>query len=112
MTDKWEVDSGTYCRVHIRCYATTMKWEDIPEPFLGNGSVNTFPLLCNRFLIVQQVDYNNGKDYVFYVVRHEMLQARESVDSYIWESVKRELEPRGKRITTVGAVTRKRLVTD
>jgi hypothetical protein len=27
---------------------------------LGNGSVNTFPLLCSRFLIMQQLDCNNG----------------------------------------------------
>jgi hypothetical protein len=25
-------------------------------PFLGNGSVNTFPLLGTRFLIMQQLD--------------------------------------------------------
>jgi ribose 1,5-bisphosphokinase PhnN len=29
--------------------------------FLGNGSVNTFPLLGRRFLIMQQLDYNNGR---------------------------------------------------
>jgi hypothetical protein len=28
--------------------------------FLGNGSVNTFPLLGSRFLIMQQLDYNSG----------------------------------------------------
>jgi hypothetical protein len=28
--------------------------------FLGNGSVNTFLLLGSRFLIMQQLDYNNG----------------------------------------------------
>jgi hypothetical protein len=30
------------------------------RPFLGNGSVNSFPLLGSRFLIMQQLDYNNG----------------------------------------------------
>jgi hypothetical protein len=30
------------------------------RPSLGNGSVNTFPLLGSRFLIMQQLDYNNG----------------------------------------------------
>jgi hypothetical protein len=30
------------------------------RPFLGNGSVNTFSLLGSRFLIMQQLDYNNG----------------------------------------------------
>jgi hypothetical protein len=41
-------------------------------PFLGNGSVNTFPLLSSRFLIMQQSGYNNGRA-VSYVVRVEML---------------------------------------
>jgi hypothetical protein len=44
-----------------RCYATTARWTDIPGPFLGSGSVNTFPLLGSRFLIMQQLDYNNGR---------------------------------------------------
>jgi hypothetical protein len=26
------------------------------DPFLGNGSANTFPLLGSRFLIIQQLD--------------------------------------------------------
>jgi hypothetical protein len=30
-----------------------------PDPFLGNGSVNTFLLLGSRFLIMQQLHYNN-----------------------------------------------------
>jgi hypothetical protein len=38
----------------------TVRSADIPGPFLGNGSVNTFPLLDSRFLIMQQFDYNNG----------------------------------------------------
>jgi hypothetical protein len=29
--------------------------DDIAGPFLTNGSVNTFPLLGSRFLIMQQV---------------------------------------------------------
>jgi hypothetical protein len=29
-------------------------------PFLGNGSENTFLLLGSKFLIMQQLDYNNG----------------------------------------------------
>jgi hypothetical protein len=39
----------------------TARWADIPDPFLGNDSINTFPLLGSRFLIMQQLDYNNGK---------------------------------------------------
>jgi hypothetical protein len=53
-----------YWSVYSRCYATTARWVDIPGPFLGNGSVNTFPLLGSRLLIIQQLDYNNGR-YVF-----------------------------------------------
>jgi hypothetical protein len=33
-------------------------WTDIPGPFLGNCSVNTFPLLGSRFLTMQQLGYN------------------------------------------------------
>jgi hypothetical protein len=36
------------------------RWADIPDPFLGNGSVNIFPLLGSRFLIKQQLGCNNG----------------------------------------------------
>jgi hypothetical protein len=34
---------------------------DIPGPYLGNGSVNTFLLLGSRFLIMQQLNYNSGR---------------------------------------------------
>jgi hypothetical protein len=50
-----------YCSMYIRCCATTARWADIPGPFSGNGSVNTFPLLGSRLLIMQQLDYNNGR---------------------------------------------------
>jgi hypothetical protein len=55
-----------------RCYAMTARWADIPWSFLGNSSVNTFPLLGSRLLIMQHLDYNNGRA-VFYVVRDERL---------------------------------------
>jgi hypothetical protein len=35
-------------------------WLCKERPFLGSGSVNPFPLPGNRFIIVQQLDYNNG----------------------------------------------------
>jgi hypothetical protein len=54
-----------------RYYVTPARRADIPEPFLSNGSVYTFPLLGNIFLIMQQLG-NNGRA-VFYVVRAEML---------------------------------------
>jgi hypothetical protein len=51
-----------------RCYATTASWADILGPYLGNGSVNTFPMLGRRFLIMQTLYYNSRRA-VFYVVR-------------------------------------------
>jgi hypothetical protein len=50
----------------------TVRLQDIRGMFLDNGLVNTFPLLGSRFLIMKQLDYNNGRT-VFYVVRAEML---------------------------------------
>jgi hypothetical protein len=37
----------------------TARQADITDPFLGNGSVNTFPLLGRRFLLMQQFGCNN-----------------------------------------------------
>jgi hypothetical protein len=45
---------------------------DILGLFLGNTLVNMFPFLGSRFLIMQQLDYNNERA-VFYVVRAERL---------------------------------------
>jgi hypothetical protein len=42
------------------------RWLYKQRPFLGNGSVNTFPLLGSIFLIMQQLDYNN-RNGVFYM---------------------------------------------
>jgi hypothetical protein len=50
------IKDGKYCSVLSRCYATTSRWADIPGHFLGNGSVNTFPLLGISFLIMQKFD--------------------------------------------------------
>jgi hypothetical protein len=33
---------GIYCSVYTRCYAMNVRWADISDPLLGNGSVNTF----------------------------------------------------------------------
>jgi hypothetical protein len=43
------------------CYVTTTRWEDIPDAFLGNGSINAFPLLDSRFFAIKQLDFNNGR---------------------------------------------------
>jgi hypothetical protein len=34
--------------------------DSVNRPFLGNGCVNTLPLLGSRLLIMQQSDYNTG----------------------------------------------------
>jgi hypothetical protein len=39
----------------------TTRGADIPGWFLGNGLVNTFLFLGSRFLIMQQLDYNNER---------------------------------------------------
>jgi hypothetical protein len=48
-----------------RCYAATVRWADIPAPFLGNGSVNTF--------LQPKTQTQQYKSCVFYVARVEML---------------------------------------
>jgi hypothetical protein len=83
--------------------------------FPGNGSVNTFPLLGSRFLIMQQLDHNNGKIvFSLWSVPRCYTQGAglDSVDSSERESVKIGLQPGGRGIGIVGAVTRKRLITD
>jgi hypothetical protein len=43
------------------CHATIARWEDIPVPFLGNGSINKFPLLGSIFLKLKKLDYKIGR---------------------------------------------------
>jgi hypothetical protein len=58
----------------VACYyVTTARWTDISDPFLDNGSVNTFPLLGSRFLIIQTIRLQQWKSYVFYAVCTERL---------------------------------------
>jgi hypothetical protein len=48
--------------VNIVAYGhVVMRWLCIQWPLLSNGAVNTFLLLDNRFLIMQQLDYNSGE---------------------------------------------------
>jgi hypothetical protein len=46
------IDSLKYYSVYSYCYVTATRWADIPRPFLGSGSVNTFPFLGSRFLTI------------------------------------------------------------
>jgi hypothetical protein len=51
------------CFINIVAYRSIAKqWLCKQWPFLGNSWVNTFPLLGSRFLIMQQLDYNNGNE--------------------------------------------------
>jgi hypothetical protein len=80
---------------------------NIPETLLGNSSVNTFPQ--------QQIDTPTIEVLLetryFYVVHAEViLKTTEATQSVLYGSLKRELEPGGRKIALVEAVTRKRLV--
>jgi hypothetical protein len=72
------------------------RWVDIPEPFLGNGSIKKFPLPGNKFLIMQQ-DYNNGR-VVFLcgpcrgVISKGEGQFNQLKVSSVWEPVKGVLQ--------------------
>jgi hypothetical protein len=80
-------------------YATTARWTLIQGLFLANGSLNTFPLLGSRFLIMQQLDHNSGRA-VFPTWSVPRGYKRDEVWSLVHlrvssvrESVKRGLEP-------------------
>jgi hypothetical protein len=48
----------------VACRTVTMRRprdRQIPDSFLGNCSVNTFPLLGSRLLIIRKLYYKNGK---------------------------------------------------
>jgi hypothetical protein len=61
---------NTHRVVPLLCYDCEV--DGYTRAVLGNGSVNTFLLLDNRVLILQQLYFNNGRD-VSYVVRAERL---------------------------------------
>jgi hypothetical protein len=62
VTDDKRIMSTENLMKHIVAYRPVAKqWLCKQRPFLGSGSVNTFPLLGRRFLIMQQLDYNNGR---------------------------------------------------
>jgi hypothetical protein len=40
----WYIYTGAlYCSVYSHCYAMTARWVNKHRPFIGNGSLNTFP---------------------------------------------------------------------
>jgi hypothetical protein len=95
-----------YCSVWGRCYTMNARWAVITRLFLGNGSVNTFPLLDSRFVIMQRLDYNNGRPvFSTWSVPRCYKQGIKSVDS-MWRE---DMRAWSWRISTVKAVDRKRL---
>jgi hypothetical protein len=74
----------------------------MPDSFLDNGSVNKFPLLGSRFLIMEELDFNNGRVVfcTWSMPRHYKQRTR-SVVSSVLQSVKRILGGCGLRISTV-----------
>jgi hypothetical protein len=68
---------------------------DIPWPFVGNGQVNTFLLLHSRFLVMQQLDYNNGKAvFVCGPCQDDISKGQNQlIGCSVWESVNTGLEP-------------------
>jgi hypothetical protein len=62
-------------------------------PFLGKGLGNTFLLLGSRFLIMQHLDYNNGRAvFSMWPVPRCCRQGTRPLHSSVQESVKRDLE--------------------
>jgi hypothetical protein len=60
---------------------------------MGNGSVNTFPLVGSRFLILQQLEYDNENGVSTWSVPRCYKQGTKSVvEISSWESVKRRPE--------------------
>jgi hypothetical protein len=103
-----------YCSMWNRCYATTASWEDIQWPFLGNGSVNTFPLRGSRLPIMKELDYNNGRA-VFSTLSVPSGYKRDEIwssVSYFCTGVCEEITSGGKAEESpmLEAVARKRLV--
>jgi hypothetical protein len=71
----------------------TSIWADTRDPFLGNDSVNTFPLLGSRFIIIQKLDYNKGTTVSStWSVPKCYKQGTKSVKNSALEFVKRGLE--------------------
>jgi hypothetical protein len=96
---------GTYCSVKIRCYGTTARLADIPWPFVGNGSVNTFPQQQTRTHVVFSVwsvqwCYDQG-------IRLELIQLSVEIQFYTGVCEKRT-SAGGSTIAIVRAVARKR----
>jgi hypothetical protein len=44
-----------YYSAYSRCYATIVRWAVISDPFLGNGTVNTFPWQRGKWSVAYAV---------------------------------------------------------
>jgi hypothetical protein len=109
-------------RMYYSGYSKIVLWPTNPllsddcaqRPFLSNGSVNTFPLLGIRFLTMLQLHQNNGRAvFPRWSVPTCYKQGTKLVNNQFCTGVCEERTwAGGRRMTIVGAVTRKRLVTD
>jgi hypothetical protein len=76
----WQMKKFVHSWVRTMAYILVAKrWLCKRRPFWGGfGSGNTFPLLGSRFLIMQQLDYNNG-NWVFLLCRYrDVISKRQS----------------------------------
>jgi hypothetical protein len=77
---------------HIVAYRPIAKqWLRKQRLFLGNSSINMFPLLGSRFLITQELDYNNGNGVFLCGPCWAVISKEQSqwITSSAWEAVKR-----------------------
>jgi hypothetical protein len=87
----------------VVCTAIAKEWLCKQRLFLGSGLINTFLLLGSRFLIMQQLDYNNGNGMfsVWSMLKYYTQGAKDSWElSSVQETVKRGLAG-GRRISDV-----------
>jgi hypothetical protein len=80
----------TYIALHCGVRNVAKRLLCKQRPFLGNGSVNTFPLLDSRFFINATIDYNNARAvFSMWSVPRCYTQGTKLVDNSLRESVKR-----------------------
>jgi hypothetical protein len=91
----WDLDTRDrhviFCIVAYRPVAK--RWLCKRRPFLGNISVNTFPLLGSRFLIMQQLNATNSRTvFSMWSMPRCYKQGTKLVDRSVWEAVKKILQ--------------------
>jgi hypothetical protein len=75
----------------------------------SKDSVNTFPLPGSRFLIMQQLDYNNGNGVFLLGPCRDVISKGQSQLSSVWQTVKTGLGQReAEKSPLLEAVARER----